>query len=112
MSSHSRNSNECEGTSIKSLLETIAQDIQALSYTQLQHETQLKERDAQFALIQDEWKMVKERDEYTKSKRSSHASSSRGNESYGEQSLKINEYYQPPPTRVRKGKKKAQERLG
>ena len=35
--------------------------------------------------------MVKERDEYTKLKKSSHASSSRGNESYGEQSLK-NEY--------------------
>jgi len=50
MSSHSRNSNECEGTSIKSLLEKIAQDVQALSYRQLQHEVQLKEGDAQFAL--------------------------------------------------------------
>jgi len=89
-------SNESEGTSIKSLLEKIAQDALALSYRQLQHETQLKERDAQFAFIQDEWKMVKEIDEYTKSKKSLHASNSRCNESYGEQSLKINEYYQPP----------------
>jgi len=40
-------------------------------------------------------------------------SSSRGNESYGEQSLRINEYYQPPPRKVRKEKKKkALERLG
>jgi len=77
MYSHSRNSNESEGTSIKSLLENIAQDVQELSYRQLQHEVQLKEGDAQFALIQDEWKMVKERDEYNKSKRSSHASRSR-----------------------------------
>ena len=53
MSSHSCHSNESEGKSIKSLLEKIAQDVQALSYRQLQHETLLKERDAQFALIQD-----------------------------------------------------------
>ena len=53
MSSHSRHSNESEGESIKSLLKKIAQDVQALSYRQLQHETLLKERDAQFALIQD-----------------------------------------------------------
>jgi len=69
MSSHSRNSNESEGASIKSLVKKIAQDVQALSYRQLQHEAQLKERDAQFALMQDELKMVKERDEYTKSKK-------------------------------------------
>ena len=88
-------------------MEKIAQDVQALSYRQLQHETQLKEKDAQFSLIQDEWKMVKERNEYTKSKKSSHASNSKGNESYGEQSLKINEYHQPPPRRVRKEKKES-----
>ena len=107
MSSPSRNSIESEVTILKSLLEKIAQDVQALSYRQLQHETQLQERDAQFALIQDKWKMVKERDEYTKSKKSSHASSFRGNESYGEQSLQFNEYYQPPPRRVRKEKKES-----
>jgi len=77
MSSHSRHSNESKGTSIKSLLKKLAYDVQALSYRQLQHEIQLKERDAQFALIQDEWKMVKERNEYNKSKRSSKLSSSR-----------------------------------
>jgi len=71
----------------------------------LQHETQLKEGDAQFALIQDEWKMVKERDEYHKSKRSSHASSSRVDNSFGEQSLRINEYYQSSPRKARKERK-------
>ena len=45
---------------VKDLLKKIAQDVQALSYRQLQHETLLKERDAQFSLIQDEWKMVRE----------------------------------------------------
>jgi len=97
MSSHSCHSNESEGKSIKYLLKKIAQDVQALSYRELQHETQLKERDAQFALVQDEWKMVKERDDYTKSKKSSHASSSRVNDSFGEQNLRTNDYYQTPP---------------
>ena len=47
--------------------------------------------------------MVKERDEYShKSKKSSHASSSRGNESFGQEILRINEYYQPPPRRTRR----------
>jgi len=50
----------------------------------MQHETLFKERDTQFALIQDELKMVKERDDYTKSKKSYHASSSRVNDSFRE----------------------------
>jgi len=69
MSFPSRNSSESELTLLKTLLEKVAQDVQTLSYRQLQYETQLKEGDAQFALIQDEWKMVKERDESNKSKR-------------------------------------------
>ena len=107
MSSHSRHSNESERESVKYLLKKIAQDVQAFSYRQLQHETLLKEMDAQFALIQDEWKMVKERDENTKSKKSSHASNSRGNEYFKEQSLKINEYYQPSPRTTRKERKES-----
>jgi len=75
MSSH--HSNESEGESIKSLLKKLAQDFQELSYRQMQHETLPKERDTQFASIQDELKMVKERNEYNKSKRSSKSSSSR-----------------------------------
>jgi len=49
--------------------------------------------------------MVKERDENTKSKKSSHATSSRGNESFKEQSLRINEYNQPSPRKARKERK-------
>jgi len=61
------------------------------------------ERDAHFALMEKKLKMVKERDEYShKSKKSSHASSSRGNESFGQEILRINEYYQPPPRRTRR----------
>ena len=105
MSSPSRDSNESDVTILKTLLEKVAQDVQTLSYRQLQYETQLKEGDAQFALIQDEWKMVKERDESNKSKTSSHASSSRVDNSFGEQSLRINEYYQPSPRKARKERK-------
>jgi len=85
-------------TILKNLAKKVAQDVQALSFRQLHHETQ-------FAQMQDDLKEVK--DEYTKSKKSSHTSSSRGNESYGEQSLRINEYYQPFPRRVRKEKKES-----
>jgi len=72
----------------------------------LEHEAQLKERDAHFALMEKELKMVKKRDEYShKSKKSSHASSSRGNDSFGEESRGINEYYQPPLRITRRERK-------
>jgi len=72
----------------------------------LQHEAQLKERDAHFVKLEEELKLVKEKDEYTKKiKRSSHASSSRLSDSYGEESLRMNEYYQPQPRRVRRERK-------
>jgi len=44
----------------------------------------------------------------------SHASSSHNHESFGEESLRINEYYQPPP-RITRRERKEQEstkRLG
>jgi len=45
--------------------------------------------------------MVKEREEHSyKSKKISHASSSRGNDSFREESLRINEYYQLPPRKT------------
>jgi len=50
-------------------LKQLAQDFQSLSYRQLQHETQLKKRDEHFALMKEELKVVKERDEYNKSKK-------------------------------------------
>jgi len=92
MSSHSHYSSENDRESIKSLLKQLAQDFQSLLYRQYQYEAQLKERDAHFALIEEELKMVKERDEYNKSKKGSHASSSRGDDSFGEQNLRINDY--------------------
>jgi len=51
MHSPSRESNESDVTILKTLLEKVAQDVQALSFIQLHHEAQLKERDAQFALM-------------------------------------------------------------
>jgi len=107
MSSHSHHSSENDRMSIKSLLKQLAQNFQSLSHRQLQHEVQLKERDAHFALMKEELKMVKERDEYNKSKKSSRASSSRGDDSFKKQNLRINDYYQPPHRRARKERKES-----
>ena len=100
MSSHSSKSNESDIKSIKSLIKQLAKDFQSLSYRQLEYEAQIKEL-----------KMAKEKDESSqKSKKiRSHASSSQNHDSFGEESLRINEYYQPPPRRTRR---KEQERLG
>jgi len=92
MSTHSSKSSESDLKSIKTLLKQLAKDFQSLSYRQLEHEEQIKKL-----------KMVKERDKYSnKSKKSSHASSSKNHESFGEESLRINEYYQPPPRQTRR----------
>jgi len=108
MSSHSSSPNESDRKSTKSLLKKLARDFQALSYQQLQHEAQLKERDVHFAKIEEELRLVKEKDEYaTKIKISSHASSSRLSESYGEESLKMSEYYQPQPRTVIRERKES-----
>jgi len=66
MSSPSHHSSESDRESIKSLLKQLAQDFLSLSYRQLQYETQLKERDEHFALMKEELKVIKERDEYNK----------------------------------------------
>ena len=63
MSSHSSSINESDRKSTKSLLKQLARDFQALSYRQLQHEAQLKERDDHFAKIEEELRLVKEKDE-------------------------------------------------
>jgi len=108
MSGDSSNSSESDIKSIKALLKQLSRDFQSLSHRQLEHEAQLKERDTHFSLMEKELKMVKERDEYShKSKKSSHASSYMGKDSFGEESLRINEYYQPHPRQTRReGKEK------
>jgi len=52
MSAHSSNSSESDIKSIKSLLKQLSRDFQSLSHRQLEHEAQLKERDAHFALME------------------------------------------------------------
>jgi len=46
MSAHSSNSSESDRKSIKALLKQLSRGFQSLSYRQLEHEAQLKERDA------------------------------------------------------------------
>ena len=82
MSSHSSSPSESDRKSIKSLLKQLAKDFQSLSHRQIQHEAQIledkKEMDAHLAILEEELKVVKEKDEYIKKiKRSSHAYSSR-----------------------------------
>ena len=92
MSAHSSRSSESDLKSIKTLLKQLSKDFQSLSYRYLEHEEQIKEL-----------KMAKGKDENSsKSKKSSHASSSKHHESFEEESLKINEYYQPQPRRTRR----------
>jgi len=100
MSTHSSKSNESDIKSIKSLLKQLAKDFQSFSYRQLEHEVQIKEL-----------KMTKEKDESSKKSKKiySHASSSHNHESFGEESLRINEYYQPPPMRTRREKKRTRK---
>jgi len=95
MSTHSSKSNESDIKSIKSLIKQLAKDFQSLSYRQLEHETQIKEL-----------RMTNEKDENSKKKKKrSHASSSQNHDSFGEESLRINEYYQPPPRRTRRDRR-------
>jgi len=50
--------------------------------------------------------MTKEKDENSQKKRiRSHAFSSQNHDSFGEESLRINEYYQPPPRRTRRDRR-------
>jgi len=83
----------------------MARDIQSLTLRQLQHENQVieenKERDSH--LVEEELKLVKEREEYIRNHKNYHPSSSRSSDSHDEkESLRINDYYPPTPRRTRK----------
>jgi len=96
MSTHSSKSSESDIKSIKTLLKQLAKDFQSFSHTQLEHKAQIKEL-----------KIAKEKDESSQKYKKiySHASSSHNHESLGEESLRINEYYQPPLRRTRRERK-------
>jgi len=68
MSKHTSNLSECDLSSTKSRLKQMAQDIQSLTLRQIQHENQIikekKERDSHLAILEEELKLVKERDGY------------------------------------------------
>ena len=88
-------------------MKQIGKDIQSLTVRQLQHENQIieekKEKNSHFAILQQKLKLFKERDEYIRKHKKSHSSSSRSSESYPkEESLRINDYYQPTPKRTRR----------
>jgi len=91
MSSHSSKSIESDVKSIKSLLKQLAKDVQLISYRQLENESKINELTR-----------AKEEKSQNSKKSYTHASHSKDNESLGEESLRINDYYQPPPKRNRR----------
>ena len=68
MYTHSSSHSESDRKSIKSLMKQLARDFQSLSLRQLQHEVQIledkKERDVHLAILEEELKIVREKDEY------------------------------------------------
>ena len=91
MSSHSAKSIESDVKSMKSLLKQHAKDVQLISYRQLENESKINE-------------LAKAKEEKSQSSKKSnnHASLSQIQESLGEGSLRIHDYYQPSPRRARK----------
>jgi len=67
MSTHSSSHSESNRKFTKSLLKQLARDFQSLSLRQLQHEAQnleeKKERDAHLGILEEELKIVREKDE-------------------------------------------------
>jgi len=91
MSSHSFKSLKSDVKSLKSLLKQLFKDIQSISSKQLENEAKTNE-------------LTKAKDEKSQISKTlhSHAYSSQVYDSFGEESLRINEYHQPSPMRARK----------
>jgi len=81
---------ESEVKSIKSLLKQLAKDVQLISYRQLGNESKINELTR-----------AKEENHKIQKKSHTHAFHSKEDEFLGEGSLRINDYYQPPPRRNR-----------
>ena len=82
MSSHSSKSMESDMKSIKSLLKQLAKDVQLISYRKLENESKINELT-----------IAKEEKSQNSKKSHTHASHSKEDESLGEGSLRINDYY-------------------
>ena len=91
MSSHYSKSLKSDVKSLKSLLKQLSKDIQSISSKQLENEDKTNE----LAKAKDEKSQISK-------KLHSHAYSSQVYDSFGEESLRINEYHQPSPRRARK----------
>ena len=92
-SSHSTKSIENEVKSLKTLLKEVSQAVQMISFRQLENETKINELTRA--------KEEKSQKIKIKTHTHTHTSHSKSNESLGEGSLRINDYYQPPPRRNR-----------
>jgi len=94
----------------------MARDLQSLQLRQLQHENQIieekKKRDSHLAILEEELKLVKERDEYIRKHKKSHPSRVRSSDSHAEEeNLRISEYYQPTLRRTRRDSPQTETRV-
>ena len=72
-------------------MKEVSQDVQLISFRQLENENKINELT----------KAQEEKSQKSKKSQKSHTHASRSNESLGEGSLRINDYYQPPHKRNR-----------
>ncbi|XP_068463325.1 uncharacterized protein [Phaseolus vulgaris] len=93
-SSHSTKSIGSELKSLKTLLKEVSQTVQSIAYRQLESETKLNV-------------LTKAKDEksHILKKLPSHAYISKDHDSFGEGSIRVNDYYQAPPRRHRRDRK-------
>jgi len=117
MSKHTTHLSESDLSSTKILLKEMAQDLLSLQLRQLQHKNQIieekKERDSQFAILEEELRMITGRDYYVrKYKKNQPCRSSRSGDSpTKEGSLRIHDYYQPTPRKSKRERRKPESRV-
>ena len=95
---HSPKSIESEVKSIKSLLREVSQAVQLIYFRKLENENKINE-------------LAKAQEEKSQKSKKTHTHASRSNESLGEGSLRINDYYQPPPRMNRQREQRGQGKL-
>ena len=100
-SSHSTKSIGSELKSLKTLLKEVSQTVQSIAYRQLESETKLNV-------------LTKAKDEksHILKKLPSHAYISKDHDSFGEGSIRVNDYYQAPPRRHRRDRKEQENPRG
>jgi len=107
MSKHIAHLSESDLSFSKSLLKLMVQDLQSFQLRQLQHEKQIieekKKRDYHLEILEEEFRIIKERRYYIVKIKKTQPSSFRTSDSHSEEgSHSFHDYYQPTPRRTRR----------